>query len=116
MPFQITIKPSAQSRLASLQAHERTALRRAIADRLVNQPTTPTRAVKLLRPNPFATFELRVGNLRVLYDVNESESKVVLQAVGRKVGNVLLVEGNAFHGHQDRPAEPAGDEPAVDPE
>jgi hypothetical protein len=55
LPFQITIKPSAQSQLAALQAHERTVLRRAIAARFVNQPTTPTRAVKLLRPNPFAT-------------------------------------------------------------
>ena len=62
---------------------------------------TPTRAIKRLRPNPFAQFELRAGDLRVLYNVEGSE--VVLLVVGRKVGNKLIVKGQEFYGHQDNP-------------
>lgn len=64
------------------------------------------RAIKRLRPNPLAEYELRVGDLRVLYNVEGSD--VVLLVVGRKAGNKLIVEGEEFHGHQDDPAEPAG--------
>jgi hypothetical protein len=30
---------------------------------------------------------------------------VIIVAVGRKVGNKLIVEGKEFHGHQGDPAE-----------
>jgi hypothetical protein len=73
---------------------------------------TPTKAVKRLRPNPFAEFELRVGDLRVLYNIEGAE--VVLLAVGRKVGNKLIVKGVEFHGHQEHPPESTGDEPPGD--
>jgi hypothetical protein len=68
----------------------------------LRQPTTTTRAVKRLRPNPLAGFELRVGDPRVLYNVEGDE--VVLLVVGRKVGGSLIVEGREYHGHQDDPA------------
>ena len=78
----------------------------AIQSRLEHEPTKPTKAIKRLRPNPFAEFELRVGDLRALYNVEEDE--VVILIVGRKVGNKLIVEGEEFHGHQDDPVEPPG--------
>ena len=53
--------------------------------------------------------ELRVGDLRVLYNV---EGDVVhLVVVGRKVGNKLVVDGKEYHGHQDHPPEPSGNGP-----
>jgi hypothetical protein len=78
---------------------EQRLLETGIMTRLVHQPTTPTKAVKRLRPNQFAEFELRVGNLRVLYNVEGTE--VVLLVIGRKAGNKLIVEGREFHGHQN---------------
>ena len=75
---------------------------------------TPTKAIKRLRPNPVAEFELRVGDLRVLYDVTDEE--VVLLVVGRKIGNTLVVGGEEFHEHQADPPEPAGGGPARDAE
>jgi len=72
--------------------------------RLQDQPTTPTKAIKRLRPNPLAEFELRAGNLRALYNVEGNE--VVILIVGRKAGNKLIVEGEEYHGHQDNPTEP----------
>jgi mRNA-degrading endonuclease RelE of RelBE toxin-antitoxin system len=109
MTFRISITEDADRQLRSLPARDQRILKTAIQSRLEHQPMTPTRAIKKLRPNPFAEFELRAGNLRVLYNVQEGE--VVLLLVGRKLGNKLIVEGEEFHGHQDHPAEPPGNGP-----
>ncbi len=85
-----------------------------IVSRLEHQPTTPTKAVKRLRPNPLAEFELRAGDLRALYNVEGDE--VVLLVVGRKVGNKLIVDGEEFYGHQDHLAEPPGNGSRADAE
>jgi mRNA interferase RelE/StbE len=114
MPFRITITEDAESHLRALPAREQRILEAAILARLQDRPTTPTRAIKKLRPNPLAEFELRVGDLRVLYNVEGSE--VILLVVGRKVGNKLIVGGEEFHGHQDHPPEPAGGGPEADAE
>ena len=106
MPYQIIITDDAESQLRSLPARDQRILEAAILSRLEHQPTTPTKAIKRLRPNPLAEFELRAGELRALYNVEGDE--VVILIVGRKVGNKLIVEGEEFHGHQDHPVEPPG--------
>ena len=106
MSFQITITDLADSHLKALSAREQRTLESSILAKLQHQPSTPTKAIKRLRLNPLAEFELRVGDLRVLYNVEESE--VILLVVERKVGNKLIVEGEEFHGHQDNPPEPTG--------
>jgi mRNA-degrading endonuclease RelE of RelBE toxin-antitoxin system len=110
MAFHISITADAESQWRALPTRQQRLLEAAIQTRLIHQPTTPTKAVKRLRPNPFAEFELRIGDLRVLYNVEGSE--VVVLVVGRKVGNKLIVEGAEFHGHQDHPSESAGDKPS----
>jgi mRNA-degrading endonuclease RelE of RelBE toxin-antitoxin system len=112
MTFQTTITADAESQWQALSARQQRLLEAAIQTRLIYQPTTPTKAVKKLRPNPFAEFELRVGDLRVLYNVEGAE--VVLLIVGRKVGNKLIVEGKEFHGHKNHPIESTGNEPPSD--
>ena len=114
MPFQITITADAESQMQALPVRDQRILRAAILTRLADQPTTPTRAIKRLRPNPLAEFELRVRDLRVLYNVEELT--VVLLIVGRKVGNTLIVANEEFHGHQDDPDESLGDESSGDVE
>ena len=114
MPFKITITEDADRQFRSLPAREQRTLEAAILSRLEHQPTTPTKAVKRLRPNPLAEFELRAGGLRALYNVEGEE--VVILIVGRKVGNKLVVEGEEFHGHQDHPVEPPGNGSEKDPE
>jgi mRNA-degrading endonuclease RelE of RelBE toxin-antitoxin system len=69
MAFRISATREAETHLEALTAREQRTLEAAILARLVDQPTTPTRAIKRLRPNPFAEFELRLGDLRVLYNV-----------------------------------------------
>ena len=106
MAFQIAITDEANRQFQALPVREQRILEAAILSRLEHQPTTPTKAIKRLRPNPFAEFELRVGDLRALYNVEGDE--VVILVIGRKLGNTLIVEGEEFHGHQDHPAEPPG--------
>ncbi len=113
MPFKITITEDADRQFRSLPAREQRILEAAIQSRLEHQPTTPTKAVKRLRPNPLAEFELRAGELRALYNVEGDE--VVILLVGRKVGNKLIVEGEDYHGHQDHPVEPPGNGSQKDP-
>lgn len=64
---------------------------------LAHQPTVKTRNRKPMRPNPIALWELRIGNLRVYYDVERvPEAVVFVRAVGIKernqvrIGNQLL--------------------------
>lgn len=106
MPYKITITEEADRQLRSLPAREQRNLEAAIQSRLEHEPTKPTKAIKQLRPNPLAEYELRAGDLRALYNVEEDA--VVILIVGRKVGNKLIVEGEEFHGHQDNLVEPPG--------
>jgi mRNA-degrading endonuclease RelE of RelBE toxin-antitoxin system len=88
MPFRITITEDADRQLRSLPVRVQRILEAAILSRLEHQPTTPTKAIKRLRPNPLAEYELRAGDLRALYNV-EGEEVVVLIIIGRKVGNKI---------------------------
>ncbi len=66
MAFKITITEDADRQLRSLPVREQRILEAAILSRLQHQPTTPTKAINRLRPNPLAEFELRAGELRAL--------------------------------------------------
>src|SRR5437868_1499670 len=106
MSFKITITADADRQFWSLPARDQRILEASIFSRLKDQPATPTKAIKRLRPNDLAEFELRVGNLRALYNVQGDE--VILLVVGHKVGNKLIVEGEEYHGHQDNSVKPSG--------
>jgi mRNA-degrading endonuclease RelE of RelBE toxin-antitoxin system len=106
MPYQITITEDADRQFRALPVRDQRILEAAILSRLQDQPLTPTKAIKRLRPNPLAEFELRAGDLRALYNMEGNE--VVILIMGRKVGNKLIVEGEEFHGHQDHPVQPPG--------
>ena len=112
MPFKIAITEDADRQLRALPVREQRILEAAVLSRLQHEPTVATKAIKRLRPNPLAQFELRAGGLRALYNVEGDE--VVILIVARKVGNKLIVEGEEFHGHQDHPAEPPGSGPEAD--
>lgn len=114
MPHKITITEDGERQLRALPTRDQRILEAAIVSRLEHQPTTLSKAIKRLRPNPLAEFELRAGDLRVLYNVEGDE--VVILIVGRKVGNKLIVEGEEFYGHQDHPAKPPGNGPKEDAE
>ena len=69
---------------------------------LRHEPTVQSHRIKAMRPNPVAEWELRLGDFRVLYDVDESTRHVTIQVVGEKRGNQLIVQGKEYTAHEDR--------------
>jgi mRNA-degrading endonuclease RelE of RelBE toxin-antitoxin system len=92
VPYTVEFAQSVERHLRVLTARERNTVLDAIGRQLLHEPLKETRHRKPLRPNPIAPWELRVGHLRIFYDVTGSESGVVrILAVGRKRRNVLVV-------------------------
>ena len=95
--YRIELAERALENIAALSANQRTIVMRAIAEQLEWQPAIPTRNRKLMSPNPIAEWELRVADLRVYYDVEESPERVVgINAVGWKVRNKVFIGGQEF--------------------
>jgi mRNA-degrading endonuclease RelE of RelBE toxin-antitoxin system len=105
MPYRVTITREAKAQLLGFAVRDQRIIADGIAARLQDQPAVATKAVKPLRPNPFAGYELRLGDFRVLYQVDEANVEVLIVAIGRKVGDKLIVEGEEFRGHQGDTAE-----------
>jgi mRNA-degrading endonuclease RelE of RelBE toxin-antitoxin system len=92
--YRIDFSPEADEHIAQLKAHDRATLLDAIARQVAHQPTLETRHRKPLRPNPVAQYRLRVGRVRVYYDVEVApDYVVVVKAVGIKVRNRVYVAG-----------------------
>ena len=61
---------------------------------LRHEPLRETQNRKLLRPNPLAPWGLRVGAMRVFYEVDTEEADVVNGlAIGVKTANRLFIAG-----------------------
>ena len=94
MPYIIEYSPEAEEHLQRLTARQRKAVLDTVDRQLLNQPNVETKNGKPMRPNPVAPWELRIGSLRVYYDVEDRpESKVVVAAVGVKEGNGVRIGG-----------------------
>jgi mRNA-degrading endonuclease RelE of RelBE toxin-antitoxin system len=92
--YRIEFSPEADEHVARLKAHQRTKLLDMIERQLISQPTIQTRQRRPLRPNPVAQYRLRIGELRVYYDVREApERLVIVKAVGIKVRDRVRVGG-----------------------
>ena len=94
MPYAIEFAKSVEAHLKALSARDRATALAAIEHQLTHEPLKETKNRKPFRPNPIAPWELRVGGLRVFYDVAGTERGVVrILAVGRKQRSVLPVGG-----------------------
>jgi mRNA-degrading endonuclease RelE of RelBE toxin-antitoxin system len=89
--YQIEITEDARADLSYYSAFERKTIVSRIRDQLTHQPLVATRNRKPLRDHPIASWELRVDNYRVFYEVDEANRSVVIIAVGHKVHNMLLI-------------------------
>ncbi len=68
-----------------------------VDEQLMYQPTIETKNRKPMRPNPLALWELRIGDLRVYYDVEEEpEAVVYINAVGVKERNQVRIAGEVY--------------------
>ncbi len=92
--FEIEVTREAEAHLEWLSARDRATVFGALDRRLAYEPTIENRNRKRLRPNPLAPWELRIGHLRVYFDVEEKPRRVVtIQAVGVKDRSRLLIGG-----------------------
>lgn len=92
MPYRIEYSPEAEKHLRFLTARQRATVLDGVDEQLRHKPTVETRNRKPMRPNPLAPRELRIGNLRVYYDVeDEPEPVVQIRAVGIKERNRVRI-------------------------
>jgi mRNA-degrading endonuclease RelE of RelBE toxin-antitoxin system len=92
--YRIQFTESAEKHFAQLTARQQAIVLDAVKVQLRYEPLRETRNRKPLRPNPLAPWELRVGLLRVFYEVDAVESDLVnVLAIGIKRGNRLIVAG-----------------------
>src|SRR6266511_2935898 len=92
-PYRIEYSPPSRDHLAALTAGQRALILDEVDAQLRHQPTVVTRNRKPLQPNPLARFELRIGDLRVYYEVDEIQRVVEVRAVGIKDRNRVLIGG-----------------------
>jgi mRNA-degrading endonuclease RelE of RelBE toxin-antitoxin system len=96
MPFDIRYSAKAQSHLDALRRFDQLVVADAIETQLRHQPTSPSRHRKPMRSDLISAWELRVGNFRVYYDVDERANAVDVQAIGEKIHNRLFIAGEEF--------------------
>ena len=92
MPYRIEYSPEAEEHLRFLTTRQCVTVLDGVDEQLTYQPTVETRNRKPMRPNPLAPWELRIGKLRVYYDVEEEpEPLVSIRAVGIKDRNRVRI-------------------------
>lgn len=99
-PYKINVTVGAEKDLSWFTAYARRIILDGLEIHLSYQPTQDTRRLKPLRPNPVAAWELRLGDYRVLYNVDETERVVTVHVVGEKEGNRFLVQGQEYKEHE----------------
>ena len=78
MRYEIVLAPPAVRDLRKLRAHDRAAVRDALEIHLRHQPTKTSRSrIKRLRGVAHPEYRLRVGEVRVFYDVTEGRVEVL---------------------------------------
>lgn len=60
---------------------------------MTDQPEVETPIRKRLRENAVAVWELRIGRFCAFYEVDQSEVRATVVAIGHKEHNVLKIRG-----------------------
>jgi mRNA-degrading endonuclease RelE of RelBE toxin-antitoxin system len=95
--YRIDYSPAAEDHLRRLTARERAIVVDAVDEQLATEPRVESRNRKPMRPNPLAPWELRIGDLRVYYDAQESPQRAVfVRAVGVKDRNRVRIAGEVI--------------------
>jgi mRNA-degrading endonuclease RelE of RelBE toxin-antitoxin system len=90
--YRIEYSPNAEGHLRRLTARQRVMVLDGVDEQLSHTPRVETRNRKRMRPNPLALWELRIGDLRVYYDVEDEIKPVVhIRAVGIKERNRVCI-------------------------
>lgn len=92
MKYRIEYSPGTEDHFRVLTARRQSIVLDTVKRQLGYQPTGETRNRKPMRPNPVAPWELRIGDLRVYYDVKDEPQPVVyILAIGIKERNKVKI-------------------------
>ena len=95
--YRIEYAPQAKWLLRKLTARQRAIVVRQVDQQLTYDPTATTRNRKPMQDSPVAPWVLRIGDLRVYYDVEEVPERVVrILAVGLKQRDRTVMGGEVF--------------------
>lgn len=97
MEYEIIYAPQFRRHMRWIERKYYALIQSTIAEQLRYEPTVETRNRKALRPTDFdADWEIRFGpdnRFRVFYSVDQDEVRVYVHAIGIKVSNRLLIDG-----------------------
>ena len=94
MSYRIVYADETSEHLQVLTARQRSIVFDSVDRQLSHQPNVETRNRKPMRENPLGSWELRIGNLRVYYHVEEDPEPIInILAVGIKRRNEIWVGG-----------------------
>ena len=91
MPYRMVYSADIREHGRSLTARQRSIVFDSTDEQLTHEPTVETQNRKQMRPNPLASWELRIGVLRVYYDVTEDPQTVTVIAIGIRRGNRVFI-------------------------
>jgi len=98
LTYEIVLAPDAADALKSLSAPVRTGIKKAIRRHLLHEPTKVSKSrIKRLRGLSQPQYRLRVDDIRVFYDVTETQVQVL--------AIVTKAEAQAWLDAQGTPAE-----------
>jgi mRNA-degrading endonuclease RelE of RelBE toxin-antitoxin system len=96
LPYRIEYSPAAVEHLRALGAGQQRTVLDSVDEQLRFQPGLETRNRKPMRPNPVAPWELRIGILRVYYEIEAAETVVRILAVGVKERDAVRIGGEVI--------------------
>src|SRR5438477_10789890 len=94
--FEIKFTEQAIADLKLLKKAERRFIMTELETDLIREPNVETRNRKKLRPNQLAEWELRIGNFRIFYDVDQGNGLIKIHTIGYKEGSRLIIQGKEY--------------------
>ena len=94
--YTVDISQSAERDLAHYRAYERKIILDGALALLEQDAAVETNDRKLLRSNPIAPWEAKVGKYRVFYAIEPDELLVTVVYIGHKEHNTLYISGKVL--------------------
>jgi mRNA-degrading endonuclease RelE of RelBE toxin-antitoxin system len=92
MAYAIVYSPEALDHLSAMGKTDQVMVTNEVDQQLTHEPKLETRKRKLLRPNSLAPWQLRLGDVRVFYSVqDEPDLTVTVKPIGKKIHNELWI-------------------------
>jgi mRNA interferase RelE/StbE len=89
--YEIELTADAKIDLEYYTIFERKIIVSEIRKQLLHEAHVETRNRKILRENPIASWELRIGKFRIFYEITRSTVSII--SLGHKEHNLLYIRG-----------------------